>query len=345
MNIETKDILGMWKEYTLTNDSGMSVSVLNYGGIITKMIVPDRNGILENVVLGYRDYQEYKQNPNYFGALIGRVAGRIQGASFELENKTYSLAANNGKNHLHGGPEGFHQVIWDVTPFQKEESVSLSLSHKSMDGEGGYPGNVDVTVTYTLTNENRLVLDYLASSDQTTPITLTNHSYFNLSGSLKNTVHEHLVAIDSSKFIELDNSLVPTGNLLPVEGTPFDFRNGRLLGDGFNDDTEQNKLADSGYDHYFLLDGTAESQVIVQEPESGRVLTVKTTQPGMVMYTSNGLADGLKLTEGLSSKHLGVCFETQASPASLHLEGFPSVILQAGEKYRQQTVFAFSIME
>ncbi len=243
MNIETKDVLGMWKEYTLTNDRGMSVSVLNYGGIITKIIVPDRKGNHENVVLGYRDYKDYNQNPNYFGALIGRVAGRIQGASFELDNKTYNLAANNGENHLHGGPEGFHQVIWEAAPFQKEDAVGLSLTHKSMDGEGGYPGNVDITVTYTLTNENQLVLDYFASSDQTTPITLTNHSYFNLSGRLKNTVHEHRVAIDSSKFVELDEELIPTGKLIPVEGTPFDFRDGRLLGDGFNDDTEQNKIA------------------------------------------------------------------------------------------------------
>ncbi|MDF2858072.1 MAG: galactose-epimerase [Neobacillus sp.] len=345
MNIETKDILGMWKEYTLTNNSGMSVSVLNYGGIITKIIVPDRNGILENVVLGYRDYQEYNQNPNYFGALIGRVAGRIQGASFELGNRTYNLATNNGNNHLHGGPEGFHQVIWEVVPFQKEKSVGLTLTHKSMDGEGGYPGNVDVTVTYTLTNENRLVLDYFASSDQTTPITLTNHSYFNLSGSLKNTVHDHLLVIDSSKFIELSNELIPTGKIIPVEGTPFDFRDGRLLRDGFNDNTEQNKIADSGYDHYFILDNTSDNQVSVQEPDSGRVMSVKTTQQGMVMYTSNGLAEGLNLSEGISRKHLGVCFETQASPASLHHEGFPSVILQAGEKYCQQTVFTFSAMQ
>jgi aldose 1-epimerase len=345
MNIETKDILGMWKEYTLTNDFGMSVSVLNYGAIITKIIVPDRNENLENVVLGYRDYTDYNQNPNFFGALIGRVAGRIQGASFKLENKTYHLEANNGNNHLHGGPEGFHQVIWESDPFQKEGSVGLSLMHKSMDGESGYPGNVDITVTYTLTNENQLLLDYFASSDQTTPITLTNHSYFNLRGSLKNTVHEHMVTVDSSKFVELGNDLIPTGKLIPVEGTPFDFRDGRLLGDGFNDNTEQNKIADSGYDHYFILDRTSDNQVIVQEPESGRIMTVKTTQPGMVMYTSNGLADGLNLTEGFSSKHLGVCFETQASPASLHHEGFPSVILQAGEKYRQQTVFAFSVMQ
>lgn len=221
MNIETKDVLGMWKEYTLTNDLGMSVSVLDYGGIITKIIVPDRNGNRENVVLGYKNYQDYNQNSNYFGALIGRVGGRIQGASFELGNKTYNLAANNGNNHLHGGPEGFHQVIWEVAPFLTEEAVGLSLTHKSMDGEGGYPGNIDVTVTYTLTNENELDLNYLASSDQTSPITLTNHTYFNLSGSLKNTVHEHRVAIDSSKFVELDKELIPTGNLIHVEGTPL----------------------------------------------------------------------------------------------------------------------------
>ncbi|WP_170008449.1 aldose epimerase family protein [Bacillus fonticola] len=343
MNLNIKEISGEWKEYTLVNDSGMSVSVLDYGGIMTKIMVPDRNGNLENVVLGYKDYLDYESNSNYFGALIGRVAGRIQGASFELDGKTIQLAANNGNNHLHGGPSGFHRVIWDVKPFQTDDTVGLELIHRSVDGAGGYPGNVDITVTYSLNNKNQLILNYMASSDQTTPITLTNHSYFNLSGNLTNTVQDHHVTLDSSQFVELDNDLIPTGKLIHVAGSSFDFRSGRVLGDGFSSDSYQNKVAGSGYDHYFIFENTMENQAIIHDPASGRVMSIKTNQPGMVMYTANSLNEELQLAEGSSRKYLGVCFETQASPASLHHEGFPSVMLNAGENYVKQTVFSFRV--
>lgn len=344
MKVTKKEILGMWTEYTLSNDHGMAVSVLDLGGIITKIIVPDRNGNIENVVLGYKDYREYNKNPNYFGALIGRVAGRIQGASFKLNDKTYNLAANDGDNHLHGGPDGLHQIIWKVTPFQTDDAAGLHLCHTSADGEGGYPGNAEIRVTYTLNNENQLTIDYLASSDQITPIALTNHTYFNLSGCLKETVLNHYVKIGSCRFVELDEHLIPTGRLIDVEGTSFDFRSERMLGAGFNDDFVQNEIAGNGYDHYFIFDHNNDEIVVLQEPNSGRMMTVKTNQPGMVMYTANSLDEGLQLAEGSSRKYLGVCFETQASPASLHHSGFPSAILQAGKKYQKQTVFTFSCM-
>ncbi len=343
MNIQTTEVLGKWQEFTLTNDKNMSVSVLDYGGILTKIMVPDQNGVVENIALGFKDYQDYEANPPFLGALIGRVAGRIQGASFELNGETFPLEANDGKNHLHGGSEGFHQVIWDVTSFQTEEKVGLTLTHKSADGAGGYPGNVEVKVTYTLTNENQLILHYEAVSDQTTALTLTNHCYFNLSGDLKTTVGDHHVTIDSRQFVELDGELIPTGVMPLVEGTSFDFRQGRRLGDGFNGEFEQNKIAGNGYDHYFIFDQSMEQQVIVREPNSGRVMAVKTNQPGMVMYTGNSLDDQMILAEATSQKYLGVCFETQASPASLHHEGFPDVRLKAGEKYQQDTVFSFWI--
>lgn len=345
MNIVTNEILGKWTEYTLTNDNGVSVSVLDFGGIITKIKAPDKNGALENVVLGYKDYQEYESNPNYFGAIIGRVAGRIEGASFELDGKTYNLEANNGENHLHGGSEGFHQVIWNISPFEKESESGLKLNLKSPDGDSGYPGNLDVTVTYTLNNQNQLKIDYLASSDQTTPLALTNHSYFNLSGNLKNTIHEQLVTLDSSRFVELNEDLIPNGKLADVEGTSFDFQNGRILGNGLNNTSEQNTIVGSGYDHYFLFNNSAEFQAIIEDPESGRVMTVKTNQPGMVMYTANALEDGLQLAEGISRKHHGVCFETQGSPASLHDKNFPDILLKAGERYQKQTVFTFSVLK
>lgn len=333
-------ILGKWKEFTLVNDHGMSVSMLNLGGIITKICVPDREGKVENVVLGYKDYAHYQDNPNSFGALIGRVAGRIQNASFEINGKHYYLEANDGDNHLHGGSNGFHHVIWDAETFQTEETVGVKFTHTSSDGAGGYPGNVGIAVTYTLNNKNELLLDYWAKSDQTTPLALTNHSYFNLSGDLKDTVQHHNVTINSSSFVELDHELIPTGKKLNVAGTTFDFRNGRLLGDGFTDDSKQHQIADNGYDHYFIFDN--KGKVVMHEKESGRILTVKTEQPGMVMYTANGLDEGLALAEGMSRKHLGVCFETQGSPASLHHAGFPSVILKAGKEYSKRTAFSFS---
>ncbi|WP_318615878.1 aldose epimerase family protein [Sporosarcina sp. YIM B06819] len=343
MKIEISDILGKWIEYTLVNEQGMSVCVLNYGGIITEILVPDRNGKIENVVLGFKNYVDYESNQNYFGALIGRVAGRIQGGSFELKGKTYDLEKNNKDNHLHGGSSGFHQVIWNVKPFQTVNTIGLKLTHKSSDGEGGYPGNLDVTITYKLNNNNQFIIDYSATSDQPTPLTLTNHSYFNLSGDLKNTVHHHNVTIDSEQFIELDEELIPTGKLINVAGTSFDFRNGQLLGDGFKDDSVQNKIAGNGHDHYFIFNQGKENAVVVKDTDSGRIMRLKTNQPGMVLYTSNTMEDGMELKENFSEKYLGVCFETQGSPASLHHDGFPSVVLNAGEQYKKQTVFSFGV--
>ncbi|PSL40092.1 aldose 1-epimerase [Planomicrobium soli] len=345
MNIATQQLTESWTEYTLTNNQKMSVSILNFGGIITSILVPDREGDFENVVLGYKNYEDYQQNPNYFGALIGRVAGRIQGASFELSDTVYNLEANEGPNHLHSGSGGFHQIVWEAAPFQTEDAVGLTLSHTSPDGDGGYPGTVKILVTYTLTNSNRLLLDYEAKSDKTTPLTLTNHSYFNLSGNLKSSIDSHLATIDSSQVVELDDQLIPTGNLMPVAQTPFDFRNGRMLRDGFNDEFEQNRIAGSGYDHYFVFDNAQEQKVLLEDTESGRQMTVETDQPGMVMYTGNGLDDQLILNEGTSRKYLGACFETQGSPASLHHENMPDIILQAGETYKTQTAFTFSVMK
>ncbi|WP_413374975.1 aldose epimerase family protein [Alkalihalobacillus sp. 1P02AB] len=340
MKLSQKDVY-KWTEYTFTNDNGMSVSVLNFGGIITKLNVPNRDGLHENIVVGYKNYEDFEKDPNYFGAIIGRVAGRIQGSSFQINDKTYSLEANNGANHLHGGSEGFHQVIWNVEPFQTSDTIGLTLSHKSLDGEGGYPGNVDLLITYTLSNDNQLTLDYQAESDQTTPLTLTNHAYFNLNGNLKETVDNHQITLDSSHFVELDSHLIPTGNILPVEDTTFDFRASRPLVDGFNDTFEQNKIAGSGYDHYFVFDHNMENQASIYEPTSGRVMTIKTNQPGMVMYTGNSMGQENELAEGPSQKHLGVCFETQGSPASLHHNILPSIMLTAKHPYKKQTVFTF----
>ncbi|MFD2682364.1 aldose epimerase family protein [Bacillus seohaeanensis] len=343
MKIETTKLQNDWKQFNLINDNGMSIRLLNYGGIITQIITPDKDGTFENIVLGYKNYKDYETDPNFFGALIGRVAGRIQEANFEIDGKKHELEANDGANHLHGGSNGLHRVIWDTEPFQENDTIGVKLSHSSSDGEGGYPGNIKVSVTYMLNNKNELILQYSGTTDKTTPLTMTNHSYFNLSGNVKDTINNHHVIIDSKQFVELDDKLIPTGTITNAVNTPFDFRQGRKLNDGITTKAKQNKIAGNGYDHYFLFDHDRRESVVVKDTGNGRVLTIETDQPGMVMYTANNLGSGLELAEGPSKKHLGVCFETQGSPASLHHKGFPSVIVQPGEIYHQRTTFRFSV--
>ncbi|MFD2044794.1 aldose epimerase family protein [Ornithinibacillus salinisoli] len=343
MYIETEKTSNNWKQYTLSNDSGMQVSVLDYGGIITKVIVPNKHGEMENVVLGYKNIQDYENDPNFFGAIIGRVAGRIQSSSFQLDQQTFNVDRNEGKNHLHGGMKGFHQVIWNVEPFQAADMVGLKLHHVSPNGEGGYPGELHVNVTYKLTNQNQFIIEYDAISDKKTALALTNHSYFNLTGNLKDTIHHHTVTIDSDQFIELNEELMPTGKKIDVADTPFEFQNGRMLKDGLNEEFAHNQIVGGGYDHYFIFNQRNKEAVRVQEEMSGRTMHISTNQPGMVMYTSNALEKGLKLIEGESRRYLGVCFETQGSPASLHHDGFPSIVLQANQVYKKQTIFTFDI--
>lgn len=333
----------VWKEYTLINQTGMAVSILDFGGIITRIMAPDRDGKLENVVIGFKNYEDYLDNPGYLGALIGRVAGRIDNASFEIDDKTYQLPPNEGNHHLHGGEPGFHKSIWRVLPFENKEEVGLTLNLKSKDKENGYPGNLDMTVTYTLHNDNVFTITYEGFSDHKTVLTATNHSYFNLSGDLKSDIRSHEVTLNSSNFVELDEELIPTGNMLDVDNTVFDFRIGRPIIDGTTSEWKQNLVANHGYDHYFIFDDTEKENIVVRDHESGRRLTVKTDQPGVVMYTSNNLPEGLVLREGKSRKYLGVCLETQASPASIHHAGFPSVWLDKGETYFKKTSFIFDI--
>ncbi|WP_112182310.1 aldose epimerase family protein [Paraliobacillus zengyii] len=343
VNVENLEIAGhSWKEFTLSNKQGMEVSCLNYGGIITKIMTPNKNNEFENVILSYADYEDYLDNPNFFGALIGRVAGRIEASSFQLDGKTYNLPSNEGKHHLHGGAAGFHKVLWQAAPFEESDAVGVTLTHRSQDGDGGYPGNLVMKVTYTLTNENAFNITYEAVVDQKTILTTTNHSYFNLSGNLKTDILQHDVKMEASQFVELDHELIPTGNILPVEGTVFDFQHGHKIIDGIHSVDQQNLVASNGYDHYFLFDHNKKENVVVTEQTSGRKLTVQTDQPGIVMYTSNGLDDTIKLREGKSAKYLGVCLETQSTPASLEHEGFPSILLEKDAPYKTTTNFIFS---
>ncbi|MFC4402754.1 aldose epimerase family protein [Gracilibacillus xinjiangensis] len=330
-----------WEEFTLVNNNGMAVSILNFGGIITKILAPDREGKLENVVIGFENYEDYLDNPGYFGALIGRVAGRIANSQFEMDGKTYTLPKNDGENHLHGGEPGFHKSIWSTVPFENGEETGLTMTLNSPDGENGYPGNLRMTVTYTLNNSNELSITYEGLSDQKTVLTATNHTYFNLSGNLQTDIQDHEITLDSSKFVELDEELIPTGEILDVDNSVFDFRQGRQMKDGVTSEFKQNLVANNGYDHYFLFDKSKEVSAIVRESESGRELKVITDQPGVVMYTSNNLPEGLKLRERQSVQYLGLCLETQASPASIHHDNFPSVWLDKDEKYFAKTTFSF----
>lgn len=341
MKISSKNILNKWKEFTLVNNSGMAVSILNFGGIITKIMTPDRNGVTENVVLNFKNYEDYEENDNFLGATVGRVAGRIQDASFTLDDEDFILENNEKGNHLHGGSGGFHQRIWSAKTHESEGIVSLTLSLNSQDGEGGYPGNLDVNVTYSLNNENDFTITYEAKSDRKTVLALTNHTYFNLSGNTSRTILDHYVTMNSDAFVELNEALIPTGNILDVDQTPFDFTHGRSLIDSTTTTHEQLKIGTAGYDHYFIFNKENEGHINMIDELSGRVLTIETNQPGVVMYSSSCLKEGMELAHTISKPFLGVCFETQGSPASLHHEGFPSIVLEANEPYTKQTTFSF----
>ncbi|TCT20498.1 aldose 1-epimerase [Melghiribacillus thermohalophilus] len=330
-----------WKLFHIENNRKMTVEVLNFGGIITQIRVPDRNGLVENIVLGYKHYRDYIENPAFFGAIIGRVAGRIRDAQFVLRGRTFHLGANEGSHHLHGGNTHFHQVLWDAVPFQSDYSAGVILSHTSPDGEGGYPGNVTVQVRYELYDWNEFRITYRAETDEITPLALTNHTYFNLSGDVKDTIEKHEVQLKSGSFLELDEVLLPTGKRLDVEQTPFDFRSWRRIRDGIQSAHPQNRIVGNGYDHYFLFEQQEKEKVKVKEKISGRVMVVESDEPGMVMYTGNNLDESFLLREGYAKKYGGLCIETQRHPASLLYEGLPSVILKPEQTFETSTSFTF----
>jgi aldose 1-epimerase len=331
--------------FTMTNAHGIEVTCLNYGCIITKIITPDKAGNYENIVLGFERFEPYITNSPYFGAVIGRVAGRIQHASFELDGKTYTLYKNENNNHLHGGVKGFHRVIWDAAVVEKENEIGVQFSYTSPDGEEGYPGNVHVQVTYTLNNENELIISYNATSDQNTLLNLTNHTYFNLSGNLKRDILHHRLKIKSDQFLELDKEFIPTGTLLDVDNTPFDLRRGKIIEEGVTANHSQIKLVGQGYDHPFLLSTHHDEEIVLSDPESGRTLTVETDEVGVVVYTGNQLPNGMDIYGVPSRKYLGICLETQGLPDAIHHSHFPSSILRAGETYSSVTKYMFGVMK
>jgi aldose 1-epimerase len=325
-------------EYTLTNAKGMQLSIINYGGTITKLITPDKNGKMGDVVLGYDSLSGYTQKGNpYFGALIGRYGNRIGNAQFTLDGKTYNLDKNDGPNSLHGGFKGYDKVVWTA---EKQGDNALKLTYHSKDGEGGYPGNLDVTVVYTLTDDNSVKIDYTATTDKATPVNLTNHAYYNLSAGADSTILNEEIQINADKYTPVDAGLIPTGQIADVKGTPFDFTSTKQIGK----DIAQVK---GGYDHNWVLNRTGnglEKVVTLYDSTSGRVMEVLTTEPGIQFYTGNFLDGTLTNTKGGAKyvQHAALCLETQHFPDSPNKPNFPNTILKPGETYKTTTVYKFS---
>ncbi|HEV8084591.1 MAG TPA: aldose epimerase family protein [Chitinophagaceae bacterium] len=321
--------------YTLTNGKGSQVTITNYGGTVTSFVMPDKHGKKSSIIIGFDSLQPYLQKPPYFGALIGRYGNRIGDAKFSLGGKTYQLAANNGKNHLHGGLKGFDKVVWDAS-VPNDNVPSLTLNYLSKDGEEGYPGNLDVKVQYTLTDDNGLKIEYSAETDKPTPINLTNHSYFNLTGDVSNMILDHTLSIDADNYTPVDTTLIPTGEIKSVKGTPFDFTSQKKIGKDFN-------FVKGGYDHNWVLnkkDSSLQKVAEVSDSISGRTMEVYTTQPGLQFYTGNFL-DGTFTNRGGTpvQLHTALCLETQHFPDSPNKSSFPSTILKPGEKYHSITIY------
>lgn len=348
----TKKKFGMIEDkevylYTLKNKNGMEAAFIDYGAILVRLYVPDKNGKLEDVVLGYENIEGYLQNAPGFGSLIGRHANRIANAKFELNGITYTLEKNDGENNLHGGSVGFNKVMYETETFEEEDSDSIEFSRLSPDMEQGFPGNLDISMTYTLTEENELVLEYLAVSDQDTIVNLTNHSYFNLSGHDSGSVLSQKVMIHADKFTPTSDDLIPTGELVDVAGTPMDFRKLKPIGQDIDAEYYPLKQA-NGYDHNYCLNITGNEVEKVAElvdEKSGRKMEVFTDMPGMQLYTANSLSMDPNYKKGADYKDRdGVCFETQYYPNSTNMKQFPTPVLKAGVEYDHVTVYKFSVI-
>ncbi len=332
--------------YTLTNAHGMKAKIITYGGVVTELDAPDRDGKMGDVVLGFDNLKSYLAGDPYFGALIGRVANRVAKGRFTLGGKEYKLVKNNGPNALHGGEKGFDKVVWKGEPVESKDGPALKLSYVSKDGEEGYPGALSVTVVYTLTNDDALQIDYQATTDKATPVNLTNHSYFNLAGPGSGDVLDETLTIAADKYTPVDDTLIPTGELKSVKGTPYDFtkperigaRIGELKGDPAKSDP-------GGYDINYVLNGGNGPAFAarVSDPKSGRIMEVWTTEPGLQFYTGNFLDGTLTGKNGVVyKKHQALCLEADHFPDSVNHPDFPSTILEPGKTYKQTTIYKFS---
>ena len=326
--------------YTLTNAHGLKASIMTYGGILVSLSVPDTSGKFGDVVLGFDSLSGYLEGHPYFGAIVGRYANSIAKGRFTLDGVEYHLAQNNGENHLHGGIKGFDKVVWDAEPVRSDGWVGLLLTYESKHEEEGYPGNLSCTVVYMLIDNNELKINYEATTDHPTIVNLTHHSYFNLAGQGNGDILNHELWLNADKFTPVDSTLIPTGELKNVNGTPFDFREATTIG-------KRIAQTEGGYDHNFVLNKTLVSPSLaarVYEPTSGRVMEVYTTEPGMQFYTGNFLDGSLTGKAGkVYQKHFGFCLEAQYFPDSPNKPNFPSATLRRGEKYTQSTSYKFSV--
>lgn len=334
--------------YTLRRPSGMQARITNFGGIVVSLTAPDREGVYEDVVLGFESLAEYEAQHPYFGALIGRYGNRIAGGRFTLDGQDYTLATNNGPNHLHGGLRGFDKVVWEALPEVTPQGPGLRLRYLSPDGEEGYPGNLDATVRYILAEDDTLLIEYTASSDAPTPVNLTHHGYFNLSGAARRDILGHWLEINADRYTPVDATLIPTGELREVTGSVFDFRSPRGIGEGLAADDEQLRHG-QGYDHNWVLNVTAAGEMLLAarlgDPVSGRVMSVYTTEPGLQFYSGNFL-DGSLSGKGVRFDHrMGLCLETQHFPDSPNQPSFPNTILRPGETLRSTTRYVFSVTD
>ncbi|HEY5220203.1 MAG TPA: aldose epimerase family protein [Gemmatimonadaceae bacterium] len=331
--------------FTLTNTHGIEVRALDYGGIIQSVRTPDRTGAMADIVLGFDTLAKYVKDSPYFGAIVGRYGNRIAKGHFTLDGKTYTLATNNGPNALHGGVVGFDKVVWAAEPFSNDTSVGVVWTHTSPDGDQGYPGTLKARVTYTLTNAGELVIDYDATTDKPTVLNLTNHSYFNLAGAGHGDVLGTVMMINADSTTPVDSTLIPTGKLASVAGTPFDFRTPTAIGARIGDTNQQLKFA-GGYDHNFVLNH-ADSGLVhaarVVEPTTGRTLDVYTDQPGVQFYTGNFLDGSFAGIGGTYGHRAGFALETQHFPDSPNHSNFPSVVLRPGQEFHSRTIFKFGV--
>ena len=330
--------------FTLANAGGLEIRAMTYGAIIVSLKTKDRTGKLDDIVLGYDNVAGYvKQNP-YFGTIVGRYGNRIAKGQFTIDGKTYTLAKNNGPNHLHGGLKGFDKAVWKGEPFQKGDTVGVVFTHTSPDGDEGYPGKLDARVTYTLSNANELRVDYHATTDKPTHVNLTQHTYFNLAGDGARDILGHELTLAADRYTPVDSTLIPTGELAPVAGTPFDFRKPQAIGARIEAAHEQIKHG-GGYDHNWVLNRTGDGLVKaieVHEPTTGRTLQIATTEPGVQFYTGNFL-DGTITGKGghVYKRRYGFCLETQHFPDSPNQPNFPSTLLRPGQEYKTSTTFTF----
>lgn len=333
-------------QFILSNNNGMEIRIITYGGIITSWTAPDKNGNYKDIVLGYNTLAEYEAETPYFGALIGRYGNRIAKGKFSLDNKEYTLAVNNGVNHLHGGLKGFDKVVWDAKTIISDSTVSLELSYLSKDMEEGYPGNLETKVTYTLNNKDELSVSYEATTDKPTIVNLTQHSYFNLTADFNKDILGHELVINADSFLPVDKTLIPTGEFRDVTGTPFDFKTSKTIGTHIDNENIQLKNG-LGYDHCWVLndqDNGVRFVASAYEPISGRLLEVFSDEPGIQFYSGNFLDGTLpSKNKGMYQHRTGFCLETQHYPDSPNQNHFPSVVLLPGDEYASNTMFRFSV--